>query len=128
MRTIEKILWYTPYTPEQIWLLRVIGLYNGTGSDWIFFDRIIDAIFDTLEEAKIFNHKKKTQLRRDIEQLVIRHDCDFHFRIGFGLANRRLAYWLYQLLYKFPWRYRVGIAFIVYRAVSSKKAKEVYNS
>lgn len=127
MRTIEKILWYTPISDYNIELLRKWGFYNGTGADWVFFDKIIDDIFDILEEAKIFDATKKYRLRKDIEQLVIRHDIDIGFRIGFRRANKRLSRGLSKLLHKFSWKYRFTISNMVFYAVHyTEKARNNY--
>lgn len=127
MRTIQKILRYKPIEEYNIELLRKAWLYNWTGADGVFFDEIIDKIFEVLQKAEIFNQEKAFQLRKDIQQLVIRHDIDFSFKIWFLRSNRRLSVWLYKLLHKFPFKYKITIAIIVFYAVQfSQIAKQTY--
>lgn len=126
MQTIQKILWYPPLWEYQISLLEKAGLYNGTGTDDINFDTMIDAVLDLLKQAKIFDERKKMKLRRDIIQLVVLHDIETGFRLGFARANRRLAIAVYKLLHAFPYKYRIGVALAVYKIVSSNVAKKNY--
>ena len=127
MKTIEKILWYTPLTHEQIELLWQAGLFNGTWADGVFFDDLIDKIFEILENLKVFDDWKWIDLRRDINQLVVRHDIDTGFKIWFFKANWRLAYWLYKLLHRFGFKIRFTIGAMVFYAVHfTKKARNNY--
>lgn len=127
MRTITKILGYKPITQQNIELLTMWGFYNGTGADGLFFDNIIDEIFKSLRKTDIFQTHKWEVLREDIRQLVIRHDIDTGFKIGFRRSNRRLAWWLYKLLHHFPFKYRIVISLWVFYAVHfTSKAKKNY--
>ena len=127
MRTIQKILWYKPIDDYKIELLRKWDFFNWTGADWIFFDDIINLVFQKLKDAHIFDEKKAFTLRKDVEQLVIRHDIDTGFKIWFLRANLRLAYWLYKLLHKFSFKYRFLVSFPVFYAVHfTSKAKNNY--
>ncbi|NDK09744.1 hypothetical protein GW846_03115 [Candidatus Gracilibacteria bacterium] len=127
LKTIEKILGYKPISEYNIELLKKGGFYNGTGADGIFFDDIIDAIFVTLEKSKIFDPEKCLKLRKDIEQLVIRHDIDTGFKIGFFRANKRLTKGMFDLLYKFPMKYRLIIRLFLFYVVNfTKRARYNY--
>jgi len=127
LKTIEKILWYKPISEYNIELLKKWGFYNWTWADGIFFDDIIDAIFVTLEKSKIFDPEKCLKLRKDIEQLVIRHDIDTGFKIWFFRANKRLTKWMFDLLYKFPMKYRLIIRLFLFYVVNfTKRARYNY--
>ena len=126
MKTIEKILWY-PVIPEyNLELLRKAGIFNGTWTKEINFDSIIDEAFRLLTVASVFDTEKALRLRKDIEQLTVRHDSDTAFKIGFFYSNRRLAIWLYKLLYKFPFKYRIGVSSAVFFMVNGETARENY--
>ena len=129
MRTIQKILGYTPLTHEQMELLRQAGLFNGTWADGVFLDDLIDKVFEILENLEVFNDWKGFDLRRDINQLVARHDIDIGFKIGFFKANWRLAYGLYRLLHHFGFKIRFTIWAMVFYAVHfTSKARKNYES
>lgn len=128
MKTIKKILWYTPLTHEQIDFLQKAGLFNGTWADGVFFDDLIDKAFEILWDLEIFDDWKGIDLRRDINQLVVRHDIDIGFRIGFFRANWRLAYGLYKLLHHFGFKIQFTIWAMVFYAVHfTSKARNNYN-
>ena len=127
MRTIEKILWYPEIPEYNIELLKKAGLYNGTGTKDLWFDDIIDLVFKKIKESRLFDVNKASQLRRDIQQLVIRHDLDTFLKIGFLKSNLRLSFWLYKLLHKLGWKYRLIVPSIVFYAVNfTKKARNNY--
>jgi len=127
MRTIEKILWYSPISQEKIELLKKWGFYNGTGADGVFFDDIIKLCFEKLTQAQIFDYEKACELQNDITQLVVRHDIDTAFKIGFLRSNLRLATGIYKLLHIFPFSYRIVVPSIVFYATNfTKKARSNY--
>lgn len=126
MKTIEKILGY-PVIPEyNIDLLKKAGFYNGTGTKSLNFDTIVNEIFRLLTNASIFDSEKGFKLKKDIEQLVLRHDVDTAFKIGFLYSNLRLAYGLYKLLHKFPFKYRIGVSSVVFFMVNGETARKNY--
>lgn len=114
MRTIQKILWYEPFSEYIIEKFIQEGLYNGIGTKDLNLDKLVDVVIDTLEQAKIFDKKKSLKLKKDLTQLIVRHDLDTHLKIGFLRSNRRLAVWIYKLLYKFPFKYRILAAWIFF--------------
>lgn len=126
MRTIQKILWYSPFTEYEMTKLIDMGLYNGIGTQEVNLDKLVDEVFNILQNWKWFDKEKSQKLRRDINQLIIRHDLDTHLKIWFLYSNRRLAFWLFRLLYHFPFKYRCIISIVVYKAISWKTAKENY--
>lgn len=126
MSTIEQILQYPVVSEYNIELLRKWEFFNGTGTKCINFDSLIDEIFRILTQASKFDTEKALRLRKDIEQLVIRHDIETVFKCGFWRSNRRLAIGLYKLLHKFPFKYKIGVSSVVFFAVSWKTAKENY--
>lgn len=127
METIKKVLWYTPLSDEKIELLKKASLFNWTWANWIFFDDLIDKVFEILKNLDVFDDWKWIDLRRDINQLVVRHDIDIGFRIWFFKANWRLAYWLYQLLHHFGFKIQFTISAMVFYVVHfTSKARKNY--
>lgn len=127
IQTIEKILKYKSISETSIYELEKIWFYNGTGTDWLNFDELIDNIFEILKSAKIFKRKKAFKLRKDIEQLVLRHDIDTKFKIWLFYSWRRLAVWLFKLLHHFSLFRRFILAVIVMYAVTlTPTARENY--
>jgi len=126
MKTIEKILWYSVISEYNTELLRKWGFYNWTGADWVFFDTLIDNIFAILTQADVFDSEKSIELRKDIVQLVIRHDIETWFKCWFFRSNYRLASGLYKLLHHFDFKYRFIVSFVIFRIVSGATAKKNY--
>jgi hypothetical protein len=127
MRRIQKILWYNPIIDYNIELLKKWWFYNWTWTDWVFFDDLIDLVFLKIIDSKIFEANKSYILRKDIEQLIIRHDIDIWFKIWFLKSNLRLSIWLFRLLSKFKIKYRFWVWFWVFLLVHcTEKARNNY--
>ena len=127
MRTIEKILQYKPITDVQIYELEKMQFYNWVWTDWLNFDKLIDEVIEKLVEAHVFDLEKAKRLRKDIVQLVIRHDIDTKFKIWLYLSWQRLATGLFMLLHHFSFLKRLLVAITVFYAVTlTKTARQNY--
>ena len=128
-RTIEKILWYKPFSIEYLEQERNAWQFNGIGSDRIPLNWLVGKFIDAIWKLSDYNPDKLERLKLDLQQLAYRHDKEYILKVWKIYSDLRFTLWVWHLFHWTPIMTRILITWVTLKAlVFSKEAQDTYNT
>lgn len=124
MKTIEKVLWYKPYSEAFLEQERRSWNFNWMWTDEVNLDDILKMIID---KSFGYDPSRGRELYRDLQNLFYRHDQEYRLRLWKIVADYRLAKWCFLLLHWTKLRWIIAPA-IFFSLVFNKEARRTYNA
>ncbi len=111
MRTINKILRYN-FSQKKIQEMIRDWIVNGCWGKWWFdFWKFIE---DNIRYFPEFLQEKLSDFKDDLFLFCVEHDYDFHYKIGFYIANFYFARWIFYLTNWTTFWKRLSLSLIVF--------------